>query len=347
MDPNTPVTLLLVAMLAACSNSTGTDTAKPAADALSFDIEGAWEGTGLSLTAVEPGVDVDDVDSGIVFFEGAVTGATVGIDPGEVPAEHLIEDEELTLALYLPALFDDANANGTHDEGEVMLGLSRHWPLWIEGDPPTEYADLGLVAGWNAIELEVDEENDFAGDFTVRDPLAIPLADSLRSVEEMTLGGTYAGTQPMADQRLTLAPHAVVFTGDDVVHAEPLYDEPLSDPWTITVSGEPPQSHQFDVDGLMRAVDYPVTYVDADGSGGPSAGEALVNMACVGTGFVSVSWDAPPTTVAMAANYEYLFSRIGVLPGWSASVTDTDPVETRGLEAAELTGLELTSACVP
>jgi hypothetical protein len=338
-----PRHLLLVAlMLAACSRT----PTEPVDAVLSFDIEGAWEGTALSLTWIEPGVDIDEVDSLMVLFEGAVTGPSYGIDPGELPAEHLLEDEDLTLALYVPTLFADTDGDGTHDEGEFYLGVSRHWPLWIEGAPPAEYAELGLVAGWNAIELELDEENNFGGDPIVHDPLAIPLMTSLLPIEEITIGGGYTGTEPVDDQRLTFAPHSALWAGD-LTHADPLYDEPVVEPWGITVSGAPPQSHQIDPDGFPRATNYAVSYVDSDGSGGPSEGEPPVNMACVGSDFVAVSWMAPPTTVRMAAHFEYLFSPDGLPPGWSARAVDPDTADFRALDAAEVMDLELTNTCMP
>jgi len=309
---------------------------------LTFDIGEGWEGTGLTLSHMVPG---EDMDFSTTFYEVAVTGETVGIDPGDVPAEHLLEVEPgLTIAMYVPSLFADTDSDSAHDEGERYVGISTWWPVWIDGEPPTEYADLGLVAGWNALELDFESD----GEFTVGDPMAIPLPASLWPNEEITIGGSYAGTQPTDTQRLTLI-SGVAMEGGDL--SDLLYDDALADPWSITVKGDAPESHVIEQDefGLTMAWEYPFTYLDNDGSLSPTDGDLPLNFACMGSEYVLLYWMQPATTVEQAFMYAYGWEPYGWTPGWFAASVDpraSEPMPV-ALDDSDLTTLELSAACNP
>jgi hypothetical protein len=297
----------------------------------------------MSLSWFVPGDETMDFTT--IFWEGAVTGASYGIDPGPVPPEQLLEVEPgLQLAIYVPSMFDDADGDATHDDDEVYVGVSRLWPVWIEGDPPPEYADAGLVAGWNAIELDFASE----GEFAVGDPMAIPLAADLWPAESIEIGGSYAGTTPMGSQRLTLI-SGVAMEGGDITDL--LYDGALTDPWSISVSGDAPESHMVDQPefGLTMAWEYPFTYADNDGSGGPSDGDLPVSFACIGREYVLLYWMSPATTVETAFTYAYSWSLYGWTPGWFAASVDPMAPEPMpvAIDPADLGSLELSEACNP
>ena len=296
----------------------------------------------MTLTWIVPG---EEMDFFTTFWEGSVDGATFGIDPGPVPPEHLLEVEPgLHIALYIPSMFEDADGDAQHGEGEIYVGISRHWPVWVDNDPPAEWADKGLVAGWNAIELDLESD----GEFTTGDPLAIPIDADLWPNDSIEISGTYTGDTPVDTQRLTLI-SGVAMEGGPIVDL--LYDDVLTDPWAIAVSGDAPASHQLDQDdfGLTMAWEYPFSYLDNDGTGGPSDGDLPLNSACLGLDYVVLYWMEAATSVETAFYFEYAWGEYGWTPGWFAggiSPTSKEQVPY-ALEPEELSSLELSGACSP
>ncbi len=309
---------------------------------LTFDIDGEWAGTGMTLTWFHP---EDGPDQELVVWEGAVGSDPFGMDPGEVPAEHIYEvDTGLSIAMYIPGLFEDLDGDAAFDEDETYVGVGRYWPVWVDGEPPPEYADQGLVEGWNAAELDFDSD----GDFTLGDITAIPIDASLWPTEELEIGGSYSGTAPAKTQRLALI-SGVAMEGGEL--EDLLYDEALTDPWSITVSGDAPESHWVEQDefGLVMAWEYPMTYEDVDSSGGPSDGDLPTGFACYDDQAVVVYWMSPASNIETAFYYEYAWSEYGWTPGWFAATVDTssgDPMPY-GMDESELMSLDISLVCMP
>ncbi len=311
---------------------------------LTFDIDGEWAGTSMSLSWFLPGDE--EMDFSTILWEGEVTGASFGMDPGTVPPEQIVEVEPgLSLAMYVPSLFEDLDADGVWDEGEIYVGVGHYWPVWIEGSMPPEYQKAGLVEGWNAIELDFESE----GEFIVGDSDAIPLAANLWPNDSIEIGGSYGGSAPIGGQRLALISGEAMSGGD---MTDLLYDDSLTDPWSISVSGDAPESHIVVQDefGLSMAWEYPLAYADLDGTGGPSDGDLPTGFACYGSDYVLLYWMAPAATVEAAFYYSYAWTpTYGWAPGWfAAAVTPgTEEPMPMALDSAELMSLEISEACNP
>jgi hypothetical protein len=178
--------------------------------------------------------------------------------------------------------------------------------------------------------------------------MAIPIAADLWPAESIEIGGSYGGSAPIGSQRLTLI-SGVAMEGGDI--EDLLFDDALTDPWAISVSGEAPESHRIEQDefGLTMAWEYPFTYADNDGSGGPSEGDMPMSFTCLGLDYVLLYWMAPATTVEAAFTYAYSWSTYGWTPGWFAAGVDARAPEPMpyALEPSEYGNLELSEACSP
>jgi hypothetical protein len=239
-------------------------------------------------------------------------------------------------------LNDDPNGSGGHDNGEIYVGAGMVFPVWIEGDPPPAYQARGLTAGWNAVEMDFDS----GGDFTVWDPLAIPLSASLWPNETLTIGGTYGGTADITDQRLALLPSALF---DGVPVSSFLYNAPLTDPWSITITSEPPADHQeYDSEsGLFTAGEIPASYVDESGDGVPGKGDQLGYFTCYDGMPVVAMWLSPALTLETAYYLAAFQAEFGWQPGWYPNALDMsgkDPVPV-GIDPADWNSLELSADC--
>jgi hypothetical protein len=267
-----------------------------------------------------------------------------GAAPGTPPADHLWEAAPgFDVAMYVPVLFEDLDGDAERDPGEVIVGLGRTWPTWAAGAIPQDMAAAGVVEGWNAIEMDLEN----AGAFEVRDVMAIPLAASLWPVVSLQLGGSYIGDLPAAAQRLAVVP-APALEGNPVNSL--LYDQAFSDPWALTISGEPPLDHQsYDPQsGLSMAWEVPLTYADADGSGGISEGDQPLYLVCTDDHTVVIYWIGAATTFEHAWTFEYGWSSFGGHPGYFAAALDPDAGDDDPpiyIDPADLLALEISGAC--
>jgi hypothetical protein len=148
-------------------------------------------------------------------------------------------------------------------------------------------------------------------------------------------------------QRLAVIP-SMALEGAPV--ASLMYDEPLADPWTITVSGEAPADHQVvDPDwGLAMAWEIPLSYLDADDSGGLTEGDQPLYLVCLDGSTVVIFWADAARSVEQAWSYEYSWSTFGGRPGLFAVAMDPDaadgdpPIQ---IDPVDLLSLELSGAC--
>lgn len=295
---------------------TDTDTesgdSRPTGDAtLGFALSGDWEGTTLTLTWFDP-------TAGYAWSYGdqiaseAVSAETVEVDVTAPSTDALIElDPEnapgMLVALYAPALHVDADGDGELSGDETYLGVGQIWPVWVEGDIPSAWSSAGVLEGWNALSYAAEGEPPTAGDAS-----AIPLDAGFTLAESVTVGGTWEGGDTDG-VRLVLFPGTVLAGGsvDEV-----LYNEPLSDPWEISLAGEPPEDHFASMDGYSGslALELPYTFADNDGNEELSWGDETLYFACYGDAAVGVAWLPPPADLQAG----YLMASAGLSPGWAA-----------------------------
>ncbi len=322
-------------------DDTGDDDDTVAPDTMAFDIEGEWSTTALELIWFEPGGTYDEE---LDLFAASVDGDPLGAAVPDPPADQLWEAAPgFEVAMYVPVLFEDLDGDAERDPAEAIVGLGRTWPTWGEGSVPPEFAAAGVVAGWNAIEMDLDDE----GAFEVHDVMAIPLAASLWPVESLQLGGSYLGDLPTDEQRLAVVP-VQLLEGAPINSL--LFDQPLTQSWALTVSGDPPPDHQTvePESGLAMAAEIPLTYSDVDGSGGLTAGDQPQYCACHDGNTVVVYWAAAATTFEQAWIFEYGWSGFGGSPGYFATAIEPDAGDDEPpipIDPADLLSLEISGAC--
>ena len=322
-------------------DDTGDDDDTSVEDTMVFDIDGEWSGTALTLIWFEPGGMFDEDMS---LLEQTVDGDPYGCNPGEPPADHLWEAAPgFRVAMYVPVLHEDLDGDGVRDPGEMIVGMGRAWPVWAEGAIPPDYTAQGVVEGWNAIEMDWEED----GEFAVHDVMGIPLGANLWPVESLQLGGQYVGDLAVETQRLAVAP-ITMFEGQPV--SSLMYDEPLALSWTIDLSGEPPADHQvYDPhSGLNMAWEIPLAYLDNDGSGGLSGGDEPTYMVCYDGATVVVFWGDAAMELEVAWYYEFALAAFGGGPGLFVAAMDPEAGEDDPpiqIDPADLLSLEVSGNC--
>lgn len=212
------------------------------------------------------------------------------------------------VAKFTTALFIDADSSGSWESGEELVGMPVY-QLYYVADAPTGYlAELGLVQGWNAIDLHTTDLYDVP---ETCDPLAIPTRDNLRETASVTMGGTservIASDERFATQYTTYGDAVLVDGGA------------ATDPWSLTFSGTPDPSVQMEmVPGINYTTGYPYVYADANGNQTPDRTEpyALLPFTTEGQEAM-VSWFNQPTDLDYAHR---LLVRLGVTQfGWGVA----------------------------
>jgi hypothetical protein len=195
----------------------------------------------------------------------------------------------------------------------VYVGVSRTYLAWIETPSglPVELERLGLVPGWNALQL-----------YGTRWPHVVPHDALTITVPEatttLTLSGTWeapaalAGThngrdtggggtspEPPGPLRLAVVPRWSLQGGS--LPATLLHDAPLTARWSIVLDGAPPEDHGASGGGdrdkllptlLTSIVEVPLAYTDDEEDGAFSAADAVVHDVCdpVAAGRVTAVW---------------------------------------------------------
>ena len=281
------VVLLLAAssMLTGCSGKgedsggidssaeSDTDTGTPPPADFTFALTGDHAGTTLTLTWIDFASLSTTPVLGDAEYSAAVAGDSAGVAFGEPPEADLQEVDPtnapgLKLAGYIPALHVDSDGDGVISGAETYAGVGLAWPVYVTGELPTEYADLGLVDGWNALEFS-DAPTPAVYDIT-----SIPLDAGLAERTSITFGGAWTG----AGDELVVLP-SVAFDGGSV--SAYLYDDALTDPWSVTLDGAPDADHFEPLDGVGdAALEVPIAYTDGDHSGDFTANDTPVAAAC-------------------------------------------------------------------
>jgi hypothetical protein len=275
--------ILLLLGLAACSGSNGGDTAADTGAAgtpVTFSLDGAWEGTTLTLTWA----DAAEFFAGQFAFgdvaHSSAASATVTVDLPAPEASALTEVDPtgnpgVKLAWLVPALHTDTDGDGLPSAEEGYAGAGLVWLMYAEGSPAGLPGLGGAVPGWNAVTVNVDARSPAeVGSLT-----AVPLRAGLELRSDITLSGSFAvdvaeGTRVAMVSRVALEGGAV--TNRTVV------DVAASSPFSLTVTGAPPEDH-FAVlgSGLSGAMEVGLVYVDQDESGGINRADQMLYGLCL------------------------------------------------------------------
>lgn len=254
----------------------------------------------------------------------AFAGATLGLFPldtsffavlSETPTLAVSPDSDGGFVIaYTPgddALVDAPWAPGVrvagyalvayHDAPDAsgLIGITRFDAVWLAGDLPAQFGDIGLHDGWNA--LRGDDE----GPPGVGDPLAVALDANLLAAPGATASGAWstdvAGlVGALSTEDATIAIGATAAT----------------DPWQVDATGEPPMSTRFSTGDATVAGFRLGAFTDADASGGWSPGDVTTAVAVTSDGEPAwLAWGAP---VASAHQAHVLVTRGGFRVGWSA-----------------------------
>ncbi|MFN7143029.1 MAG: hypothetical protein ACK4YP_04585 [Myxococcota bacterium] len=210
---------------------------------------------------------------------------------------------ELEEAPYAPGMFVASYAllaSIPDAETDVLLGVSRHDALYVEGTIPDAYAGIGIVPGWNAISArgEGDPPELVAID-------AIPLEDNLVLRDAATVGGTWTTTGAYVA--------VVADIGDPVA----LVEGAATDPWTLTVSEAPPATSLRTENGVTFGGYRPTAFDDTDASGAWSDGDTVTGLATTAAGEPAwLLWGEPVHT---AEGAHTLVTLGGFRVGWSVA----------------------------
>ncbi len=314
---------------------------------LTFVVDG--ETTGQAFAIIHFGI-VTDQETGETAITGgeilldAAAGASITVD-APAPDEALLDIVDDSGAawnagFFFPALHDDDEAeNNQLDDGETFTGAGPNWLLYAGEPLNPQLAGAGIELGWNA--LKINGENQVP---TLWPLDAIPMERNLSLNLDLSLSGTLEGPMPDASVRLAMVPGALS-AGHPVAHW--LYDEEyLGAEWEIDLHGRPSADHFYDVGGgFLAAVEFPLTYIDADNSADFTDGDSPGYPACDGVATVFAYWVDGPTDFASALT----LPGQGIRPGWLAlrhiAETDTEPESNAIVLETNYTGLVLGGSC--
>jgi hypothetical protein len=310
--------------------------------AMSFEIEGEWSGTSLDLTWFRPMDETWLV--GEVLASSAVEGAEVSIEVAPPPSEDLLPMDEakfpgLMAAFYLPAIYEDLDADVVHDPEEYFVGVGPTWLIYLDGEIPAGFEHLGLYAGWNAYQMDTSGHSELP----VVYPLdAIPLETALFPNESITIGGS----QDFAisySHRAALVSYA--YLGGMPVAEHHLDDwYPADGPgWSMEVTGEPDTDHFMEIDeGLAASVELPLAYLDSDGSDGFTVADTIEGAACYDGDMVALFYLPGIAELGTAA----MFQLWGMTPGWMAMADLGDETEPYALTDEQANQLVFSADCL-
>lgn len=306
------------------------DTGEP--PNLTFVLSGSFAGATLGLTWL----DAASVGSGGTFVFGdtlasvAVTGSAQGLYAAAPDASLLTEIDPVAapgmlVGFYVPTLHLDSDGDGLQNGEEAYIGVGTTWAIYASGPVPADLAAGGLAEGWNTLDaVSQSETADFG------DPVDIPLSASLAQVDSVTIGGTIAGD---VDGVGLTTVSAVLFGGGSV--EAPLYDEPATAEWSMTLSGNPPADHLMPLDFLQvdGAMELPNTYADIDGSASFGDEDSPLLPVCLDGSPVALFW--LPTSTTLNAAMKATITGWGT--GWSVSLLSESGGTVSGDDRTRLT----------
>ncbi len=304
--------------------------------AMSFLLEGELEGATFAMSWAWP--QEDGYLEGDVLHVAELQGERLEIGELEVPKDHLVELAPdhfpgLYAAMYVPTLFDDADADLQVDEGEIIVGAGLVWPLWVEGDVPAEAALVGIEAGWNHIDYSVPDTVSFGN------PYDLPVQAGLWPIESITIGGELADEDELP---VRLSVRAGQQSKDGTLEVMPDV-APLADielewgaKWSLTIDGPPPEDHfdEHGESGWRGSLEFLRLYHDSDGSGGYSDGDELNDAICLEGEGAYLEYSEALTSPTKAFYYAW----VGMPVGW-AVLTGTDPETWVIMDDTQASGL--------
>ena len=258
-------------------------------------LDGAVEDAEIALAPYNPAASfpVGDITC---TFTGA--DAAAGLELAAPDADlRLVLDPvnapDMRVATLVPALF----------AADALVGVGEQWPTWVEGEIGASYAEIGLVAGWNAVYIDPSHQ------LNVVDPLALLLPPNMTPVTELAISGG-------------IAPGAAGFVGA-FLGVEAYAEVSAQDAWSLSLVGDPGASGELAAFGATGALLGLGVFDDADTSGGWSAGDPVVHGVCAGAVPVYAAWLDPADDIAAALERQ----RRGYSNGWNTvSAPDTAEV---------------------
>ena len=277
-------------------------------------LGGSVDGGALALHPLDTEAGFEEVlpPWQVVAVSGNVVEAPMIDPPAELLAP-IAEFPDTQLVMFAPMLWDDPNGDLVHDDGEVYRASSATVVAFLAGSLPAELAALGLALGWNAFELRQTGEVP-----TVMPATAMQLPLNLDPREAFTFGGNVGGESD--GWQLTVYP-ATTFSGAE---APALYDAALTNPWSVALSGRPPDTHiqPFEDSGVFRgALEIPVAWLDSDDIDGLSEGDLSMQPCYLddtGPRQVQITWVEPISDPTFAMTFGFM----GYNAGWMGLVAD-------------------------
>jgi hypothetical protein len=202
-----------------------------------------------------------------------------------------------------------------------------------------DIAQFNVNEGWNALEMTFTEEVPRSADLS-----SIPLSQNLMATDSVTIGGSYDTS--LGDRRIAVIASATLETDIEV-----MVDSVVSDPWSLTFDGAPPEHHFIDFDSTSSiAPAVAVAYQDLNGSGTFDLEEMFADTFALTLCYdgndgmapqpISIVYSKEPTDF-QTAMYSGLY---GMGSGWSILVSNDDgPVRITG-EA--LNNMVINSDCI-
>jgi hypothetical protein len=334
------------------TNTDDTDTDSIVGTPITLNLTGAT-GMKIGLVKVEFPQDDDTEDTGedsddsfqfvdITTISSDLTNETTFTFGVETPEDSelaaIIPETSTLIGFWTPFLFNDSNGDDAYNEGEAIAGFSMTWLVYSTMDVP----ELNITSGWGALEMTFTEEPPTPGDIA-----NIPLTANLQAAESLTIGGTYDSS--LGNRRIAIAASATYETT-----LETMADIDASDPWTLTLEGEPPDNHFMDDDGsgtAPMALGTGLVYEDLNDSGDFEV-EDLYNST---SGIYSICYDSmgnmAPQPVSIVYSREptdfttAMYSGMyGLSVGWSVLISESDvPMVITG---AELNNMVIDANCV-
>jgi hypothetical protein len=99
-----------------------------------------------------------------------------------------------------------------------------------------------------------------------------------------------------------------------------LFDQALTNPWSLGFSDAPPDDHLERDGGLATAVEIALSYLDLDGSGDLTDGDAPAEAVCLDDRAVAMLYVEPPTELYAA----WVLTLQGLGAGWSPLAIGAD-----------------------